>query len=95
MISPRRLPPPTFEKILLGLADSDFALDNDDADVFGDRDSPTRPEIVADHEKEECISDSVEPDEPHGGTHAYRLRANLRVGWPERRRGLKGKENCV
>ncbi|CDI84617.1 hypothetical protein, conserved [Eimeria praecox] len=61
VISPRHLPPPTFEKILLGLIDDDFTSGNDEVDVFGaeskQRDEAAPFETLG---EEECVSVSVE-----------------------------------
>lgn len=63
LISPRRLPPPTFEKILLGLVDADFASTTGDADVFGaERAKETAfPET---QQEDDCTSVSVSADPP-------------------------------
>ncbi|OEH78206.1 hypothetical protein cyc_06114 [Cyclospora cayetanensis] len=64
VMSPRQFPPPTFEKILLGLADSHFTSETEDTDVFG----RGRPLPRVDHspsDQEESVSVSVVPDDPH------------------------------
>lgn len=75
VISPRRLPPPTFEKILLGLADSDFTVANEDTDVFGgEKQLPRRAHEV--QEEEECMADSSEPHGPLSGDQVSTLTPN-------------------
>ncbi|KAL8273806.1 hypothetical protein Esti_002280 [Eimeria stiedai] len=62
VMSPRRFPPPTFEKILLGLKDKDFDSGSEEPDVFGSRDVvPRRHRAV---EQDNCISVSVAPQRP-------------------------------
>lgn len=61
LMSPRRLPPPTFEKILLGLVDGDFTSGNDEVDVFGGKATEQHePAPLAQQTDEECFSVSVE-----------------------------------
>lgn len=65
VMSPRQFPPPTFEKILLGLTDADFTTSGGETDVFGGSIVPSKPEVVErQREEPECIAMPVGLDTP-------------------------------
>lgn len=68
VVSPRQFPPPTFEKILLGLADSDFTRAGAETDVFGGSVISSKPEVVEHiREEPERITIAVGLDTPKKG----------------------------
>ncbi|KAL8448470.1 hypothetical protein Emed_003804 [Eimeria media] len=64
VMSPRRFPPPTFEKILLGLKDEDFVVGGEEPDVFGSGAAVPRRQYRAVEREDDCQSISVEPQRP-------------------------------
>lgn len=59
VMSPRCFPPPTFEKILLGLTDADFTLGKEDVDVFSKESAKPKSAPVMKEEVEPEADDSI------------------------------------
>ncbi|KAL8427975.1 hypothetical protein Efla_004233 [Eimeria flavescens] len=63
VMSPRHFPPPTFEKILLGIEDADFVVEGEDRDVFGSESRRPRPRKLPARE-EEHLAVCIQTDKP-------------------------------
>ncbi|KAL8451155.1 hypothetical protein Emag_002872 [Eimeria magna] len=83
-MSPRRFPPPTFEKILLGLRDEDFVVGGEEPDVFGSGTAVPRRHWPVE-QKDDCALISVEPERPSRAILFTRTKMPVSVARGERR----------
>ncbi|KAL8437799.1 hypothetical protein ACSSS7_000680 [Eimeria intestinalis] len=67
-MSPRRFPPPTFEKILLGLKDEDFVVGGEEPDVFGSGAAVPGRHRAVKHEDDCGTVDPERPSRAHAST---------------------------